>query len=226
MFCQRSIDFLYFNHKNNSRQWYAEHKDDYKKYLVKPFEELVCALTPSMLKIDGRFITEPKVNYTISRLYRDLRFSADKTLYRDHMWLIFARDKKLYNGVPAFYFELTPYNASYGCGYYSADNSSMQSFRDLIIKDSPIFKEAFECYKSQTTFKLEGECYKTNKYPQYSSDIQDWLNRRTVCFISKINDTDFLFSPDLADTLAKEFTSIAPLYRMMIEAEERKTDAK
>ena len=91
-FCQRTLDFLYFNNKHNSKAWYAEHKEDFKQYLYAPFCNLVTQMTPDMLRIDSDFIVEPKS--VISRLYKDLRFAKDKTsLYRDCMWLTFMRDK-------------------------------------------------------------------------------------------------------------------------------------
>ena len=72
-FCQRSLDFLYFNNKYNSKAWYQEHRDDFKQYLSLPFTDLAVALAPAMLKIDGQMLTEPKS--IISRLYKDLRFA-------------------------------------------------------------------------------------------------------------------------------------------------------
>ena len=76
-FTQSSLDFLYFNHKYNSKLWYAEHKEDFKQYLAVPFRDLVTAMSPRMLEIDDKMITEPKS--IVSRLYKDLRFAKDKT---------------------------------------------------------------------------------------------------------------------------------------------------
>ncbi|MDE6302927.1 MAG: DUF2461 domain-containing protein, partial [Clostridia bacterium] len=160
MFTQRAIDFLYFNHKYNSKSWYQEHKDDYKEFLVKPFVELVEALTPTMLSIDDKFIVEPKVDRTISRLYRDMRYASDGYLYRDRMWCMFARDKKLYNGLPGYFFEISPYGFSYGCGYYQADGQSVKNFRQLILDNSPEYKAAMKSVKNQNVFSVYGETLK------------------------------------------------------------------
>ena len=138
-FCQRSLDFLYFNHLNNSKAWYAEHKEDFRQYLYDPFCDIVREMTPSMLQIDEGFITEPRS--VISRLYKDLRFAKDKTsLYRDCMWFTFMRDKNQMYGLPGFFFELSPYGFRYGCGYYCADAKSMASMRNLILSNSKSFQ--------------------------------------------------------------------------------------
>ena len=57
-FTQRSLDFLYFNNKYNSKLWYAEHKEDFKQYLAVPFRDLVTAMSPRMLEIDDKMRTQ------------------------------------------------------------------------------------------------------------------------------------------------------------------------
>lgn len=217
-FCQRSIDFLYFNHKYNSKAWYHEHKEDFKRYLSAPFYDLAVALAPAMLKIDPAFITEPKS--IISRLYKDVRFAKDKTsLYRDNMWLTFMRDKNKAYGLPGFFFEISPYNFSYGCGYYMADAKSMASLRNLILSGSPVFQKAKECFENQHFFDMVGETYKKPHYPDLPSDLSRWLEKKDICFIANSTDCDLLFSQNLADVLAERFCSIKPIYDLLITAE-------
>ena len=219
MFTQRALDFLYFNHKYNSKTWYQEHKDDYKEFLVKPFVELVEALTPTMLSIDDKFIVEPRIDRTISRIYRDMRYATDGYLYRDSMWCMFARDKKLYNGLPGYYFELSPYRFQYGCGYYQADGQSVKNFRQLILDNSPEYKAAMKSVKNQSVFSVYGEMLKTSRYPDYPPEAQDWLDRKNIGLLTESKDIDLLMSENLADVLAKQFLSVKPFYDMMLKAE-------
>lgn len=217
-FSQRSLDFLYFNHKHNSKAWYQQHKEDFKTYLSSPFHDLAVSLAPSMLQIDSQIITEPKS--IVSRLYKDLRFAKDKTsLYRDHMWLTFMRGTNAGCGLPGFFFEVSPYNFQYGCGYYMADAKSMASLRNLILADSPVFQKAKECFDNQTSFKMVGETYKKPRYQNYSEDLQQWLERKDICFIATSFDVELLFSSNLPAHLAHEFESIKPIYDLMMTAE-------
>lgn len=216
-FCQRSLDFLYFNHKYNSKAWYQEHREDFRQYLAVPFNDLAIALAPDMLKIDPSFITEPKS--IVSRLYKDLRFAKDKTsLYRDHMWLSYMRGKDAYNS-PAFFFEISPYNFQFGCGFYMADAKTMANLRKLIETDSKTFQKAKKCLESQTTFKLVGENYKKPKYPDAPQDLSIWLEKKDICFTATSFDSTLLFSENLADYLAEQFKKIKPLYDLMLTAE-------
>lgn len=223
MFTQRTLDFLYFNHKYNSKAWYQEHKADYQEYCVKPFAELVTALTPTMLSIDDKFIVDPKVDKTISRIYKDMRYSSDGYLYREKMWFVFLRDKKLYNGLPGYFFEISPYGFTYGCGYYQADGQSIKNFRQMILDGSSEYKKALACYKAQSVFKIYGDDLKISKYPERTQEEQMWLNKKNIGLEARSQNIDLLFGVNLAETLAEQFLSIKPFYDMMLKAELMKT---
>ena len=217
-FTQRSLDFLYFNNKYNSKLWYAEHKEDFKQYLAVPFRDLVTAMSPRMLEIDDKMITEPKS--IVSRLYKDLRFAKDKTsLYRDHMWLTFMQGTNAGCGLPGFFFELSPYKFSYGCGYYMADAKNMTSLRNLILSNSPDFQKAKECFDKQSAFKMVGETFKKPRYADYPEDLSRWLEKKDICFIADSTDIDLLFSCNLANVLCEQFEMIKPIYDLMMTAE-------
>ena len=204
-FSPSTIEFLVENKIQNSREWYKENKERYNKLLLEPFIELVDRLAPDMLKIDAQLITEPRVDRTLSRIYRDTRFSKDKSLYRDNMWFVFMREKKLYEGLPAYYFDLTPQGFSYGMGYYTASASSMNSIRNLILAGSPAFKKAESAFRAQSIFGMEGDAYKKSRYPGQPDNIREWLDKKSISFNSYSDDTDLLFSDALASKLLEGF---------------------
>ena len=219
MFTQRTLDFLYFNHKENSPQWYKDHKADYEEFLVKPFKELVVALTPALKAIDGQLICDPKVDRSISRIYRDMRYATDGYRYRDHCWAIFARDKKMYEGLPGYYFEVSPYKFSFGCGYYQASPSAMKNFRRLIIQNSAEYIAARDALKGAPVFEVYGDVLKTSKYDAYPPEAQDLLCRSNIGVSADSTDYDLLMSPALPSYLATQFSAIAPFYNLLLTAE-------
>ena len=103
-FSAQSLDFLFENMLNDSKLWYNEHKEDYKKLIVQPFAELVNEMTGTMLEIDEQFICDPK---KISRLYRDARYARGKSIFRDYVWYSF-RHPKGEAPLPEFYFSISP----------------------------------------------------------------------------------------------------------------------
>lgn len=219
MFTQRTLDFLYFNHKENSPQWYKDHKSDYEEFLVRPFKELVIALTPALKAIDDQLICEPKVDRSISRIYRDMRYATDGYRYRDHCWAIFARDKKMYEGLPGYYFEVSPYKFSFGCGYYQASPFAMKQFRRLITQNSKEYLAARDALKNAPVFEVYGDILKTTKYDAYPPKARELLCRSNIGVSANSTDYDLLMSSALPDYLARQFTAIAPFYDLLLAAE-------
>jgi uncharacterized protein (TIGR02453 family) len=75
--------------KNNDRDWFQPRKEQYVQFVYQPMTELVMALNRELQKIAPEYIAEPKK--AIFRIYRDTRFSADKTPYKTHVGAFFTR---------------------------------------------------------------------------------------------------------------------------------------
>ena len=225
-FSSASIEFLVENRLQDSREWFKEHKERYNKVLLEPFIELVETLAPEMLKIDPQLITEPRVDRTLSRIYRDTRFSKDKMLYRDNMWLVFMREKKLYEGLPAFYFDMNPQGFSYGMGYYQASTASMEAIRRLILTDAPAYQAAEKAFRGQNIFGMEGDSYKKSRHPGASENQREWLDKKSISFNHHSDDQYLLFSDKLAETLLKGFRILSPAYEFLCLAEVQRDIAK
>ena len=117
----KTLEFLFENRLHDSRTWFAEHKKEYQSLVIQPMRQLVMDLSPTMLELDPQFITEPKVDKTIARIWRDTRYTKDPSLYRDHLWLIFKRGGRMHaQDYPGIYFEINQDGFGYGCGFYHA----------------------------------------------------------------------------------------------------------
>lgn len=224
MITTKTLDFLCENRFRNSREWFLEHKEEYLELVLKPLSELAKELGPTVSAIDSQIITEPKVDRTISRIYRDTRFSKDKLLYREEMWLSFKRDKKVFTGYPEFFFAFTPEEFLFGCGYYAQSAQSMESLRKLILQNSPQFKKAEKAYKNQREFLLEGDMYKRSKFPDQPEEIRNWLDRKSISLIYRSKDFPLLFSDELAPLVKGIFNKMEAFYQLFLWAENCKED--
>lgn len=222
MIRQEGIDFLAENYWQNSREWFQAHKEEYRQKVVKPMAELVTALTPFMKSVDPLIVCEPKIDRTISRIYRDLRYARYDTLYRDEVWISLRRDHKEFPLFPQFYIYVTPVEYGYGCGYYIASPEVMREIRSLIVARSPKFTKMLSAFAKQKTFTLQGEAYKKDRFPEEPAAYKDWLNRK--CLFAEYKSTEFetLFSPDFPKQVIKEFEKLIPLYQFLLYAEEKK----
>lgn len=215
-FSQRSIDFLFENRLHDSREWFNEHKEEYRELVTEPMSQLILDLTATMAKIDKQMICDPK---RISRLYRDQRMHPD-SIFRDHIWYSFGRAKtERFMPRPEFYFSIGAGGMSFGCGYYCARPAVMEVARRLILDGDECFKKAFLAFGKQKTFQLYGEMYKKDRFPDQPTELKNWLNRRSIGVSGDITDPELMFSDKLSAYVAKEFKKIAPLYEFYLKAE-------
>lgn len=226
-FSKETIDFLIENRLRDSRAWFMEHKADYQRFVMAPLRELVVALTPSMLQIDAQLVTQPRVDKTICRIWRDTRYSHDKLLYRDTMWIIFKRGRMHSTEAPGLYFEITKDGFDYGAGFYAPSTAYMQTLRAMVLEGATAFQNAQAAFAAQDVFHMEGDCFKRARYPEQPDALRRWLERRNIGFYAQSADFDLLFSARLAGKLAADFARIAPVYQFLLEAaiEEKKRAA-
>lgn len=209
-FSAEALKFLMENRLNNSKQWYDEHKDDYKRLVFNPFVELVKELSPTMLRIDSQILTKP--HRVISRVRRDTRFTKDKSLYRDNIWIVFLRDKARMSTSACYWFELNQTGSSHGVGFYGATPQSMARMREMIMDKHPAFQFALKCYESQSKFVIGGETYKKSKFPDQPENLKTWLDRKNIYFEYHEAGYTQAFSKDLPEILKKDFLMLKPIY--------------
>jgi uncharacterized protein (TIGR02453 family) len=207
-------EFLLALAMNNSKPWFLDHKGEYTELLLDPMRQLVIELAPSMHAIDPEFETAPEVDKTISRIYRDIRFSKDKSPYRSNMWITFKRRNPDWKDSPAYYFEIFPDGYRYGMGYYSPSTDTMARFRKAIVAGKKLFVKAVSPLES--VFTLQGEDYK--KKPDAPADplIRTWYMKKYFYLARNSGIDDVLHSAGLVRELEKGFKLLAPLYRFLM----------
>jgi len=215
-FSPKTLKFLRGLKANNCRAWFQAHRADYEKYVLQPLRDLVIDLGDFVLDIDPFFEITPAVNKTISRIYRDTRFSKDKSPFRSTVWFTFKNQNKDWTTlVSGYFFELSVDSYRYGMGFYNAAPSIMSRFREMIDENPTEFLKAISFFAKQKTFVLEGEKYKRIIDKTKPEKIQDWYQRKNMYLVCNRKIDDTLFSSRLVDDLASGFNLIAPLYHYL-----------
>lgn len=199
---------------NNNKAWFEEHRDQYEELLLEPLKLLVGDLADTMSAIDPALITIPAVDKTISRIYRDTRFSRNKSPYKTCLWITFKRRSPDWKQAPCFFFELTADSYRYGMGFYSASRETMDNLRRFIETQPVAFRKALGCLGKQPVFALEGDCYKRPLNPALPDDLQRWHQRKNVYLVCNREIDGQLFSAELCVELAKGFQQLQPLYEL------------
>lgn len=129
--------FLKTLKSHNTREWFTEHKAQYQREVEAPALAFVDAFAPKLKKISPRFVADPRrVGGSMFRIYRDTRFSHDKTPYKTHVGLHFWHDAKDLEGPPSFYLHLSPGECFGGGGCWRPDPATLRKIR-LHMTDAP-----------------------------------------------------------------------------------------
>lgn len=215
-FKPEALDFLAMVRINDSKAWYDEHKPEYRRLLLGPFCALVNDLAPAVLEIDPDFITAPAVGKTLSRLRRDTRFTKEKNLYRDAMWLSFHRRGE--GDAPGFFFEITPAFYRFGMGFWAAESAGMEAFRSAVLREPDRFRRDTAFLRCGFGFELMGDRYKRDRHPDAPEDLKPWLNMKSFYLSKHCTDMDRLEKPDLSEEVARGFSMLGGLYRFIMQS--------
>lgn len=221
-FSAQTLDFLKNLGENNSRDWFEAHKDQYRKYLLEPLRNLASDLGPFMLSIDPYLEVSP--GRAVSRIYRDTRFSRDKSPYKTNMWAAFKRPSRDWKADPVFFFEIFQDWYRYGMGFYSAERQTMDRLREVIDRRPEEFLQAVSAFSGTNTFVLEGDKYKKTLKKDLPEEIQDWYQRKSLCLICNKKAGRNLFSSTLIGDLTAGFRLATPFYHFLwkLKQEENK----
>jgi uncharacterized protein (TIGR02453 family) len=212
-FAPESIAFLTQAKARNNKTWFEAHRSDYQKFLLNPFRNLVTDLIPLIQSIDTEIEVRPTVNKTISRIFRDTRFSKDKSLFRDSMWLVFKRPGNEWStSIPAFYFEIMPASYRYGMGFYAAAPKIMEAFRTRIDDQPQKFLNIIEVIRRDGRYNLEGEDYKRPPACTHAAAIRPWYHKKSFYLACNRKPDELLYSMDLINVLESGFLLLQPLY--------------
>jgi uncharacterized protein (TIGR02453 family) len=132
-FFPETVSFFKSLQRNNSRDWFAQHKETYDTRVLEPAKAFVTDLGEHLRKISPEIIAVPQINRSIFRIYRDTRFSPDKSPYKTHLALFFWEGIKSRMECPGFYFHLTPSHLMLGVGLYRLPSPALEQYRSAVV---------------------------------------------------------------------------------------------
>ena len=151
-FPAESIAFLRDLKENNNRDWFAPRLESYRELVRVPMLALIHALHVAMLRFAPAYVGEPA--RCLYRVYRDTRFSKDKTPYKTHAAALFRRNSLAKNAGAGFYFAISPEEVAVGGGIYAPSPASLLVVRQHIAANTKSFRSTFE---AKTVRRLMGE---------------------------------------------------------------------
>jgi uncharacterized protein (TIGR02453 family) len=135
MFTPKTISFLRALKRNNNRDWFRERKADYEQHVRGPMIEVLSRLSTDFPSFAPELISDPKVS--LFRIYRDTRFSSDKTPLKTAIAAHFPSRHFAKNLGAGLYFEIAPAWVWIGGGMYMPSTTDLHAIRNQIASSHP-----------------------------------------------------------------------------------------
>lgn len=132
-FPRECVDFYTELTQNNSKAWFDTHKNDFEKYVLGPARDFVAEMGRSLAKISPKINADPRVNRSIFRPYRDIRFSKDKTPYKTHLGIFFWEGSRAKMECSGYYFHLEPPTLFLAAGIHCFSPLLLGTYRDSVV---------------------------------------------------------------------------------------------
>ncbi|MCC6389685.1 MAG: DUF2461 domain-containing protein [Bryobacterales bacterium] len=153
-FPQQGIALLRGLKKNNKREWFQPRKEIFDQSVKAPMEQLVDALNAHFVRFAPPYITDPK--RAIYRIYRDTRFSKDKTPYKTHVAASFSRAGMERHVSAGYYFSVAPDEIEVAAGIYMPGPEELRSIRNHLAEHHEEFRKIL---RAAALRKLMGELW-------------------------------------------------------------------
>lgn len=120
---------------NNEREWFLANKARYEDSVLGPALRFLEAMTPRLAKLSPHVTSSARPSGgSLTRIYRDIRFSKDKSPYRTNVGIHFFHERAgKEDRLPGFYFHLAPGESSVAAGIWHPEPPALRKIRDRIV---------------------------------------------------------------------------------------------
>jgi len=207
---------------NNERSWFEPRKADYKRLVEAPAVALAAALGERLRALQPSIQYDLRANGSgsLMRLYRDLRFSQDKSPYNPILRLIFWEGPGKKTAHPGFYFEIKPEGGSVSCGIYQFEPALLDAYRAAVDREKQgvALVEVLAALR-EAGYTVDGQA--TKRVPAgFAADHPraDLLRYRGL-WAEHALDPVLHTRPELVDALAEHCRVMLPLHRWLVAVE-------
>ena len=218
-FSKKSLSFLKELRKNNSKEWFENHKHIYEEHILGPNRAFVEEMGEHIQALVPTINAIPKINGSMYRIYRDIRFAKDKTPMKTHTGVIFWQGSAKRTQSANFYTRATPEEVVIGAGIRRFDTALLSTYRDYIKNmdhADRLFEILNECRKKgfdiiEPSYKrLPRGFSKTYPYPELAL-----LNGMVVN--KKFKPDETYFSEKIIERCYNIYEELLPLQQWLYE---------
>ncbi len=220
-FPPEAIQFYQQLTTNNNRDWFHAHKDRYEQAVLKPAQSFVISLGERLKLLSNAIQYDPRTSGvgSVMRIYRDLRFSKDKTPYKTHLGIVFWEGSRKKTECPGFYLQLEADGATLYSGIYNFPKSLLEAYRQAVV-DHQLGTELealLHSIRKAKGFNIGGS--KSKRVP--TGYDRDHPRKDLLCYCglwaeSPLIEPERLFRADLLDLCFDYAIEMLPLHKWLV----------
>jgi uncharacterized protein (TIGR02453 family) len=219
-FSSATLTFLRGLKAHNAKPWFEAHRDEYERAVKQPMLELIEEMDVRLARFAPEIIGDKR--RSMFRIYRDIRFSNDKSPYKTHAscWF-YHRDgsravgREAVGGGAGFYFQIAPGNSFIGGGMWMPPREALLKLRDRIALKPKEFEKIVSDKKVVKRFGgMDDEAMLKRTPRGYSPDhpAAKWLRYQSFVTGRALTDNQAV-SPNLPAMIEADFRLMVPLVR-------------
>jgi uncharacterized protein (TIGR02453 family) len=209
------LNFLRSLKENNNREWFAAHKDSYRD-AMSIFEQMSNELIVKIAKFDKQILAV-NVKDCIFRIYRDIRFSPDKTPYKTHFVVYIAAQGGRRSELAGYYLHLDPAGSFLGAGIWGPQPNVLKALRQSVYDNIDELNEIRNEKKFKSCFPSLFQDDRLKSVPAgFPKDFpdSDLLKLKHYLLEYPVNE-QLLEAPDFLDRVGDIFEIAAPFNKFL-----------
>jgi uncharacterized protein (TIGR02453 family) len=218
-FPPETLAFLDGIRAHNEKAWFDANRALYEAGYVAPARDFVEELGPKLRTIAPAVQFSAKVNGSMSRINRDIRFSKDKRPYKEHLGLWFWHGDRRQWDVPGFWFELTPQHLQLGVGIYMLQGEALDAFRQSVLhpRSGKALLAAVAAVEAVGKYEIGGKTRKLKPRGfETDADRAGYLLHEGL-YVSVTLPAETAARPRLSDICLKHYAAMWPIGRWLLD---------
>jgi uncharacterized protein (TIGR02453 family) len=213
------FSFLTDLKQNNDRDWFNANKSRYVDDLKDPLLEFIADFAPLLSSISPHFRAIPKANGgSLFRIYRDVRFSANKDPYKTHAGIHFRHEAGKNAHAPGFYLHLEPGSVFVAAGTWRPETDLLRNIRNIMVEHPEEWLAITQDEAFTSSFKLEGDSLKrAPKGFDPEHPLVDDLKRKDFIAVNRLEESQ-AFQPDIMEMVVEKWRVCSPFVRFLADA--------
>ncbi|MCV6608263.1 MAG: DUF2461 domain-containing protein [Campylobacterales bacterium] len=218
-FHKDSFKFLQEIKQNNNKVWFEENKSRYQEVILEPCRSFVVEMGEHLQALVPFIKAQPKINGSLFRIYRDTRFSKDKTPMKTKIGIVFWQGVQKRTESSSFYFQFSPEEVFIAVGVRTFHCQLLKAYREH-IKDE---KNRERLHNILEDIKAKGYETSESHYKRYpkgfsKDDSYSYLSLfNTIHGAKSIKPNNEFFSLDIVDRAYKIYEDLFPLQQWLYE---------